>query len=90
MALELTYLQSCSGISFKSQALYLIVYVTRYLGMVIRTEPGSIDAEDSRRHILDVYQLGMEHDLQAFILGFVCVYRLLDDKRLQADSRSWY
>ena len=24
--------QSCSGISFKSQALYLIVYVTRYLG----------------------------------------------------------
>lgn len=25
--------QSCSGISFKSQALYLMVYVTRYLGM---------------------------------------------------------
>jgi ER lumen protein retaining receptor len=25
-------LQSCSGISFKSQALYFIVYVTRYLG----------------------------------------------------------
>jgi hypothetical protein len=25
-------LQSCSGISFKSQALYLFVYVTRYLG----------------------------------------------------------
>lgn len=24
--------QSCSGISFKSQALYLLVYVTRYLG----------------------------------------------------------
>lgn len=24
--------QSCAGISFKSQALYLIVYVTRYLG----------------------------------------------------------
>lgn len=24
--------QSCSGISFKSQALYLIVYITRYLG----------------------------------------------------------
>lgn len=28
--------QSCSGISFKSQALYLIVYVTRYLGKVFR------------------------------------------------------
>jgi hypothetical protein len=26
--------QSCSGISFKSQALYLLVYVTRYLGEV--------------------------------------------------------
>ena len=26
-------LQSCSGISFKSQVLYLLVYVTRYLGM---------------------------------------------------------
>lgn len=26
-------IQSCSGISFKSQVLYLIVYVTRYLGM---------------------------------------------------------
>jgi len=26
-------MQSCSGISFKSQALYLFVYVTRYLGM---------------------------------------------------------
>lgn len=25
-------IQSCSGISYKSQALYLIVYVTRYLG----------------------------------------------------------
>ena len=25
--------QSCSGISFKSQALYLIVYATRYLGL---------------------------------------------------------
>ena len=25
-------LQSCSGISFKSQVLYLLVYVTRYLG----------------------------------------------------------
>jgi ER lumen protein retaining receptor len=25
--------QSCSGISFKSQVLYLIVYFTRYLGM---------------------------------------------------------
>jgi ER lumen protein retaining receptor len=25
------YLQSCSGISFKSQALYLIVYITRYV-----------------------------------------------------------
>ncbi len=24
--------QSCSGISFKSQVLYLLVYVTRYLG----------------------------------------------------------
>lgn len=28
----LTNHQSCSGISFKSQVLYLIVYVTRYLG----------------------------------------------------------
>lgn len=26
--------QSCSGISFKSQALYLLVYITRYLGMM--------------------------------------------------------
>ena len=26
--------QSCSGISFKSQALYMIVYATRYLGIV--------------------------------------------------------
>ena len=25
-------LQSCSGLSFKSQVLYLIVFVTRYLG----------------------------------------------------------
>lgn len=25
--------QSCSGISFKSQALYMLVYVTRYIGM---------------------------------------------------------
>ena len=29
---DTTLLQSCAGISFKSQALYLIVYVTRYLG----------------------------------------------------------
>lgn len=27
-------LQSCSGISFKSQALYLIVYITRYLDLL--------------------------------------------------------
>jgi len=27
-------LQSCSGISFKSQALYFIVYVTRYLDLL--------------------------------------------------------
>ena len=26
-------LQSCAGISFKSQVLYLVVYVTRYLGL---------------------------------------------------------
>lgn len=25
--------QSCAGISFKSQVIYFIVYVTRYLGM---------------------------------------------------------
>lgn len=28
----LTLVQSCAGISFKSQALYFFVYVTRYLG----------------------------------------------------------
>jgi hypothetical protein len=28
--------QSASGISFKSQFLYLVVYITRYLGMVFR------------------------------------------------------
>ncbi|PHH80179.1 hypothetical protein CDD80_2550 [Ophiocordyceps camponoti-rufipedis] len=32
---KMVQLNSCSGISFKSQALYLIVYVTRYLGMYL-------------------------------------------------------
>jgi ER lumen protein retaining receptor len=31
--------QSCSGISFKSQALYLIVYITRYLGEPAQSAP---------------------------------------------------
>lgn len=35
-------LQSCSGISFKSQALYLLVYVTRYLGESPRFSCSSI------------------------------------------------
>ncbi|KAK3344166.1 ER lumen protein retaining receptor-domain-containing protein [Lasiosphaeria hispida] len=30
---KMTQLKSCSGISFKSQALYLLVYVTRYLDL---------------------------------------------------------
>lgn len=30
---QMTELSSCSGISFKSQALYLLVYVTRYLDL---------------------------------------------------------
>ena len=30
---KLTLMQGCAGISFKSQALYLIVYVTRYLDL---------------------------------------------------------
>lgn len=30
--------QSCSGISFKSQALYMLVYVTRYLGMLLNLQ----------------------------------------------------
>ena len=38
--------QSCSGISFKTQMLYLIVYVTRYLGRC-------------RRHIWRGYGMGL-------------------------------
>ncbi|TQV94343.1 hypothetical protein V2A60_002622 [Cordyceps javanica] len=35
---KMVQLNSCSGISFKSQALYLMVYVTRYLGSSLLIE----------------------------------------------------
>lgn len=36
---KMTQLKSCSGISFKSQCLYLIVYVTRYLDLLSTHSP---------------------------------------------------
>lgn len=47
--------QSCSGISFKSQALYLFVYVTRYLGTLRTALPSQGQPADANKQPVQTF-----------------------------------
>lgn len=86
------YEQSASGISFKSQFLYLVVYVSRYLGTSV-TRPGEeTETADERtwaRPVMDrPDQEPVEHLLQDCLHRRAIIHCLLDARRLQAHARS--
>jgi len=82
--------QSCSGISFKSQALYMIVYATRYLGQQLshpRVAAEKLIQLD--RYLLDLHlRLALQHDIQASFPWLAGVHHIPNAKRLQANARS--
>jgi len=55
--------QSCSGISFKSQALYMLVYITRYLGTQPTTRRGSAKLGDGVLTGLDLFTTSSYYNL---------------------------
>lgn len=68
--------QSCSGISFKTQALYFLVYLTRYLGpcspFQLHSPPLSLTLiANDHRSLLDFHRLGLEHRFQAHLSRLV-------------------
>jgi hypothetical protein len=81
-------LQSCSGLSFKSQVLYLLVFVTRYLGMfalaAVFPSPGA-DAQPGDRFVLVIHRIPIPHHLQAPVHRILRLHHLFDAQRLQAD-----
>jgi len=68
--------QSCSGISFKSQALYFFVYVTRYLGKESChfTSRRILPADPQHRSLLVLHGLGLEHYFQAHLSIFLRIH----------------
>jgi len=77
--------QSCSGISFKSQALYFFVYATRYLGQEMHRRQGQ-SMLMTPRSLLVLYGQRLEHDFQDYFSVLVRIYPLRDAERLQTDT----
>lgn len=50
--------QSCSGLSFKSQVLYLLVFVTRYLGKLMNS--GNLDHHGFLESVANRIQLSID------------------------------
>lgn len=74
---SLTKAKSCSGISFKSQALYLVVYITRYLGSnLLNMSPPPKLTDLRNRHFLDLHKFSLEHDIQASLPRRAGIYGL--------------
>lgn len=63
-------LQSCSGISFKSQCLYFLVYFTRYLGMQSYCPPMPSRATMTYHVLADLFQTNSIYNL-LFKIAFI-------------------
>jgi len=80
--------QSCSGISFKSQALYMIVYSTRYLGKQFLQARHHTELNFYNRHLLDPHlRLPLQYRLQNPLPRLASLHNLPHAKRLQANAR---